>query len=427
MTGNDALYQSIVENANELITVFDTTGVIVFVNPFCRILLGYEPDTLIGRSIVEFVHPDDRPRAQLTLSVVAAYGTIAGTTHFRLSKADGTFETLEMSSATITGAGEMKLMTMSRPAGTRFALDAILRQLLENRVLDEVMGSVCDLFAWRAIGTHVAVTWQESTGGWRWLGTPGFPEALAGIPPGEGTPWADALRQSEDVIEKTIEKLPAPLLEEARQAKRSGYWIGPVAGAPVPAFISLWTAGLHPPGFHAEGMQLGRQLVQLILRWQHQHDQLDRAARFDELTGLFNRPAFFSALAGSDHGAVLYCDLDRFKPVNDRHGHAAGDEVLREVARRMRASVRETDVVARIGGDEFAVICPSSTAADAGLLAARLREAIERPIAIGDTSVQVGISIGIAHTMDRLDAASVADADRALMAAKAARRAGRQP
>jgi len=425
VTGNDALYQAIVENANELITVFDTSGAIVFVNPFCRVLLGYEPDTLIGRLILDFVHPEDRPRAELTLNVVAAFGTIVGTTHFRLRKADGAYQTLEMSSATIGGAGDTKLMTMSRPAGTRFALDAILRQLLENRELDEVMGSVCDLFAWRAIGTHVAVTWQDTGGAWRCLGTPGFPAALFGTPPGDDTPWANALRQGEDVMKTDLDELRPPLLDAARQAQRSGYWIGVVEGAPVPAFISLWTAGLYPPVFHAEGMQLGRQLVQLILRWQHQHDQLDRAARFDELTGLANRPAFFSALARTDHGAVLYCDLDRFKPVNDLHGHAAGDEVLRQVAARLRAAVRSTDVVARIGGDEFAIICPSSTAADAAVLADRIRAQIAQPIDVGGTMVQVGISIGMAHTMDRLDAASVADADRALMAAKAARRTTR--
>jgi len=143
----------------------------------------------------------------------------------------------------------------------------------------------------------------------------------------------------------------------------------------------------------------------------------------DELTGLPNRTSFFTALNASPHGAILYCDLDRFKPVNDAHGHAAGDEVLRQVAARLRDTVRAGDTVARIGGDEFAIICPASTAADAASLVQRLRAAVEPPIDIGIARVQVGISIGIAHTTDRLDAASVAAADRALYAAKAARRA----
>lgn len=423
---SDALFRGIVENANELITVFDTTGTIVFVNPFCRALLGYEPEALIGRGIIEFVHEEDQPRAAQTLQVVAVYGTIVGTTHFRLRAADGTYQTLEMSSGTIPGGDGIRLMTMSRPAGTRFALDSILRQLLENRSLDEVMTSVCELFAWHAIGTHVAVTWQDGDGTWRWLGTPGFPTALSGAPPAEGTPFAAALRSGEDQVQKRIDLLPSPLREEAQRAQRGGYWIAPVAGAPVPALVSLWTAGRQPPQFHAEGMQLARQLAQLILRWHHQHAQLDRAARFDELTGLANRPSFFAALAASAHGAVLYCDLDRFKPVNDQYGHAAGDEVLRQVANRLRAAVRGTDVVARIGGDEFAIICPSSTAADAAALANRLRAEVDQPITIGDIEVRVGISIGIAHTTDRLDAASVAAADRELMAAKASRQSGRR-
>lgn len=421
MTADTLLYRDIVENANELITVFDTTGSIVYINRFSAALLGYDPLSLVGRGILEFVHPDDRVRAQNTLRVVSTHGTVAGTTHFRLRCADGSYKTLEMSSGTIENG--RRLMTMSRPAGTRFALDSILRQLLENRALEDVMASVCDLFAWRALGTHVAVAWRGGDDDWRWLATPGCPRALVGAPIADGSPWDVALRTGQDVLATDLDQLPGTLRTEAADAGRGGYWITAIPYSH--AVLSIWTAGQHPPEFHAEGMQLARQLVQLILRWGEQHDRLDRAARFDELTGLANRPSFFSALASSSHGAVLYCDLDRFKVVNDRHGHAAGDDVLREVARRLQGSVRSTDLIARIGGDEFAIICPSSSHDDAEALALRVRAAVEGVIAVAGAEVQVGISIGIAHTTEQLDAASVADADQAMLSAKAARRAGR--
>ena len=96
-------------------------------------------------------------------------------------------------------------------------------------------------------------------------------------------------------------------------------------------------------------------MVELILRWTDQQGSLERAAHLDALTGLANRRVFFDTLAATaDGGAVLYCDLDRFKPVNDDLGHFAGDTVLRVAARRLEGCVRDGDLVGRLGGDEFA-------------------------------------------------------------------------
>jgi diguanylate cyclase (GGDEF)-like protein len=174
-------------------------------------------------------------------------------------------------------------------------------------------------------------------------------------------------------------------------------------------------------------MQLARSIVEVILHWTTQQQRLDRAANHDDLTQLPNRKPFFRALEHGSHGAILYCDLDDFKPVNDHYGHAAGDEVLRQVAQRLRSCVRESDVVARIGGDEFAVLCPHSTAEEAQGLAARIHAAFDAPFLITDGQVQIGISIGVSHTPDRLNEAIVADADRRLRDVKAQRRATRRP
>ncbi|WP_165988284.1 diguanylate cyclase CdgB [Streptomyces sp. YIM 98790] len=93
--------------------------------------------------------------------------------------------------------------------------------------------------------------------------------------------------------------------------------------------------------------------------------------------------------------AVLFCDLDGFKGINDRHGHQAGDEVLKEVARRLQRLVRENDTVARLGGDEFVVLADGLGLADASDLAVRLRNAIIPPIRIEGRTVRVGASFGI--------------------------------
>ncbi|MCM2394206.1 diguanylate cyclase CdgB [Streptomyces albipurpureus] len=93
--------------------------------------------------------------------------------------------------------------------------------------------------------------------------------------------------------------------------------------------------------------------------------------------------------------AVLFCDLDGFKSINDRYGHQTGDAVLVEVARRLTTGVREGDTVARLGGDEFVVLADGLGSADAADLAVRLRNAIILPIRVGGRGVRVGASFGI--------------------------------
>ena len=138
------------------------------------------------------------------------------------------------------------------------------------------------------------------------------------------------------------------------------------------------------------------------------HQLAQSMARHDALTGLPNRRVFAETLEtaisrarrGSITYAVLIIDLDRFKPVNDIHGHAAGDEVLREVATRLAGLARSSDTVARLGGDEFGVIvdcvAPDDPVAAASALAERIIASVGKPISIGDLTVEVGASIGIA-------------------------------
>ncbi|MDP5184846.1 diguanylate cyclase [Blastococcus sp. BMG 814] len=162
------------------------------------------------------------------------------------------------------------------------------------------------------------------------------------------------------------------------------------------------------------------------------------AALHDPLTGLPNRNLLLDrldqTLAAAERArrpmAVLYCDLDGFKPVNDTAGHAAGDEVLVEAARRLTAAIRPGDTVARIGGDEFVVLCPEAGSERAAqVIADRITAAFDAPLrrANGDEHA-VGISIGVAlcgpgETPDSALAAS----DAAMYRVKAARRGARVP
>jgi len=128
-------------------------------------------------------------------------------------------------------------------------------------------------------------------------------------------------------------------------------------------------------------------------------------AHHDALTGLPNRLQFEErlreAVASADrHGrpfAVLFLDLDSFKAVNDDLGHASGDLVLIEVARRLRRSLRASDMLARIHGDEFVIIVPEMSAPhEAGSLAQKLLAVVSHPIDVAGTTVSVHASIGVA-------------------------------
>jgi diguanylate cyclase (GGDEF)-like protein len=165
------------------------------------------------------------------------------------------------------------------------------------------------------------------------------------------------------------------------------------------------------------------------LRAQDQQ-KLSYLARYDPLTGLVNRFLFGdrlqSAIARAKRDnrlvALMFIDLDDFKAVNDHYGHATGDALLKQVAKRIVGSVRETDSVARIGGDEFTVILESGTRLeDAGQVAAKILDAVAEPYVVGSRELRVTASIGIA--IYPLDADSsqalLRDADIAMYSAKA--------
>ena len=131
----------------------------------------------------------------------------------------------------------------------------------------------------------------------------------------------------------------------------------------------------------------------------------EREVRRDELTSLPNRLAFFEELESAflrqtrshEQFAVLYLDLNDFKIVNDRCGHATGDKLLVEVGRRLRESVRQVDLVARLGGDEFAVVVANAPdAVIATALAARIVSSLDRPFAIDGREIYTGACVGIA-------------------------------
>jgi diguanylate cyclase (GGDEF)-like protein len=153
-----------------------------------------------------------------------------------------------------------------------------------------------------------------------------------------------------------------------------------------------------------DNLELGRALHQAVRDLEDREQQLTFQAFHDGLTGLANRSLLWDrighaiALGARERRdlAILYVDLDGFKEVNDTLGHAAGDQLLAAVAERMRAVVRPSETVARIGGDEFAVLMERVDDRSPEALAARLHSALATPFTLAPHKIIVGASIGIA-------------------------------
>jgi diguanylate cyclase (GGDEF)-like protein len=214
-----------------------------------------------------------------------------------------------------------------------------------------------------------------------------------------------------------------------------GQGLGTMIVVAVVVLLSLATfTALVDARLQARAVQLASSLAQSNEQLQTANAELQRLAFCDPLTGVPNRALFHDRLgqalaradrlpageAGSIRAALLYIDLDGFKPINDHHGHAAGDEVLRQVAARLRTICREVDTLARLGGDEFVLLLEQlSHAPEAEVVAQRVVAALSRPYLLGGREVRLAASVGLAlYPMHGGAERLLAGADTAMYAAK---------
>jgi diguanylate cyclase (GGDEF)-like protein/PAS domain S-box-containing protein len=227
----------------------------------------------------------------------------------------------------------------------------------------------------------------------RWKGMLGYGASEIGDDPQE---WLERIHPAErGVVRRAIadhlQGHTAHFESEHRMRTRDGRYMWVLA------------RGLAVTGIEGKATRFAGSLTDISER-KRVESQLQHDALHDSLTGLPNRVLFLdrlehalAAVGPGSHVGLLFCDLDRFKQVNDTLGHAAGDELLRQVAARLRAAVRPGDTVGRLSGDEFAVILPGLMApGDVARLADRVDECFGEPFRLEGREVEVGTSVGVA-------------------------------
>ena len=415
ITERDAAQQSlreltaIVESTEDLVVQTDRTGAITYLNGAARRALDMVGDSsLNGLNFAQF-HTDETNRlfADTVLPAVRKRGWWIGDTtvlvagrrvvpvsHLVIAHRDGSGRVARFSAVMRDESSKVE----ARRDAQRQA--ATLRSIAES--IPACVAVVGADQKYRFVNTAYE----------RWLGA--RREAIVGRSVAEVLgPW-DYLR-----VQPSIDRV---LLGESVSFERDYHVDGRLQHFAV-TYVPTYLEGAEVDGFVGV-------LHDISVHRDNEMRLTDLSER-DALTGLHNRAGFERHISkahssGSGTGlALLYLDLDNFKPVNDTFGHPVGDELLRQFAERLRGLVRPSDFVARIGGDEFVVLLHSvRVASHAQAVAAKIVEAAQRPFTIDGHILQIGASIGVAagakdnETVARL----IERADGALYSAK---RAGR--
>lgn len=391
----------------DAVFMVDVHGHIVYVNAACERILGYTPAEMTGKKLIDFVLPEDRVRTWDEAMLVMAGRPRVGFEN-RYVRKDGSIASI-MWSARWSKDDQLRI-GVARDVTERKRAEALQAAIY---AISEAAHTAADLVGLyrevhRIIAKLVPVTsfavamWDAATG------RLSFPYQLD--IQGDSALVQDpvARRLCADVIHGRQPVLLPDASPDSRAHDDSASWLG----VPLVAQKNVMGALIvksHLGTFYTEKDKellqfVSTQVVTAIERRQL-HDELLRLAQYDDLTGLPNRRVFYDRLALAlakkrrerGRAAVLYLDMDDFKQINDSLGHAAGDLVLQEVARRLKQCVREEDTVTRLGGDEFAVLLEKiHLPDDAEAIAEKIRIALSQPASIAGKVLRMVPSIGTA-------------------------------
>lgn len=394
-----------------LVITVDALGVVREVFGGYGGFLGLDTSALVGASVFDFLPPADGAElAQYLLeSAAESFETVSLPLPFRVGVIGGGDEIHAVDvivAGQDAGDGTWNWVATLVPASLEATVSRPLDALVEREPRDRVKALLADELTvdntvYSSRGFLVDLSGEDPV-------TIGSREDVAAVATaidravGEGwAPWNAAAHA--ETVPVDLDDLPGEVRRAAaargwRRCSVTSVWL---EGAVVAAYVVMGKVpGSYPVGevranIAARYRQLARMTSLIMGAWRDR-DRLEWAATHDALTAVANRRAFDAALSTAPpSSALLFIDVDDFKSVNDRFGHAIGDDVLVEVARRIASTCDERDLVARIGGDEFVVLL---TAPGPGRIASTVdavTDAMRRPWPATDGPDAVRVTVGI--------------------------------
>ncbi len=376
-------FEALYRRATDVVVVTDRDGRLTYVSPSYEGVFGQPASEVLGKIGFDFVHPDDVAASMEHLEKLLAE---PGSSARRLSRAR-------------VSEGDWRWF------------DSITTNCLDD---PDIGGMVSNL---RDVTSEIEAQerLRESEARYRAIVETAQEGIVALAPDGSVLFVNDKLAQLtgvpvEEIYQRGLGGLLDPIERERMHARLDvREQVGPeqyeVTYRHPDGSHRTWSVAASPL-FHDDGTAMGALgMVSDVTTSRAAEAELRHRALHDSLTGLPNRALLVDRLSmaasrlarGTSHGAaVLFLDLDHFKLVNDRHGHEAGDRLLAQVAIRLRGAVRDADTVARIGGDEFAIVCENADEAQVMMVAARVHRALAVSFDLDGEPLNVAASIGVA-------------------------------
>lgn len=412
---------SIAEHAADSIFITDTESRVIYQNPEARRMFRLDDKEILGYSVLEKLHqrhPDGNPvnRDQCKVYRAAAYGESARDFVWLISRDDG-------SQFYVSGTASPLYAGGVRIGAVFFGTDITARQNAEDALVKsteklQLAIEAAELGMFDFYPQTGEVVWSEKMR--EHFGLPSDAQINA------DTFYSAIHTDDRERVRGVIHEISRPHASGRYQLEFRT--VGLIDGK------ERWISLRGQVHFDADGNAIRRVGVTVDFTEKHEAEKrVQIAAQHDSLTGLPNRALLFEycehLLAQAQrigaNSAVLFVDLDRFKPINDLYGHEAGDKVLQEVARRLLHCTRKEDVVSRLGGDEFIVVLPRVHGTeDPETVAQHILDTVCKPIRVESLHLTVSPSIGISlfekHASDLAGLIRCAD-----LAMYAAKRAGR--
>jgi diguanylate cyclase (GGDEF)-like protein/PAS domain S-box-containing protein len=413
------LLSQVADHSGSAITITGADRRMVYVNAGFTQMLGYEASEALGRHVKDLLYGPhtDAEVIDATRNAALAGRSLQAEAMFYAKNGRPLWVSITMNPVRDTQGRLENMVTV--------LVDITLTkmpELLQTKVLDamardttpaDIARMLCEQAERIAPELAVCLAAVDSEGCLRTLAAPSLlPEVCALV---DGFPIGADIRCCGVAATTGHAVLTDDIATDPRWPVRDAYlahglracWTSPIKASDG-ALLGVLTFHYREPGgpnaLHRRLMDVGLHLGSLLLEREREREHIRQLAYYDTLTGLPNRRMLLSQLERQLHDAqrdgsplaLAFVDLDRFKQVNDSQGHLAGDALLRVLATRLRGAARPSDVIARMGGDEFVVILPHCNVSQAATGMERLLNALNEPVDLPDCTVRPSASIGVA-------------------------------